>query len=364
MENIYNIFSKKFFQMKKIYTNDTSFIWKHECNLTSNLLEADIVITSILNTHIYTNELIILTTPCISIITELDNFYYMNLYNYSIYFNKNSLFYYFKKNYLRDYVCLTFYLTITLKDMTLEYANDYLNNIFLKDNFNNSSPSYAIVLMGLPRTYKCIYPFLYNEWIKDIHPDIYISTEETSTEEIQEIKNLYNPKYIYLSTPSELKEQVNKWNKRSKKINNYTNINKYRIYKLFNYMDVSIYDFIIVLRTDVTLLRMFDLNTFDKNTIYTKHDMISIVPSSLFKDYVNLNETLYDYHTIVDYTWPKTPWINEHKMSSSWIYTPENQLFQHIIKITNNHWKPHFIPFFIQYLYRDNSLKWMISYNL
>lgn len=369
-EDIYHIFSKEFFQKKTLFCDEDNFIWKSECNIISNLNEADILVLKHLNEPYYKNELIITTHKLLyeTDIRHMDNYYHLNIYNYIIYFNKDSLFGFFKNKGLRDYVCLTFYLTITLNDMTLEYAIEQSKNIYLHESYkNNSQAKYAIVLMGLPRTYKYIYPFLYNEWISGVQPDIYITTEETNTDDINNIKELYRPKYIYLSSKTELYEQVNKWNCIHPKqdINyHYTNINKYRVYKISDYIDTTNYDFIILLRTDVTILRMFDIDTFDKTAIYTKHDMISIIPSNLFKQYSLLNDCLYSYHTIIDKVWPATPWVNENRLPNDWVYTPENQLFQHIIKITNNNWKPHFIPFFIQYLYRNNNLRWMISYNL
>lgn len=360
MFSIFEIFTKHFFFNKKIYDNTNSFIYKNECIMVSTYEECDVAILNEYNDSTYIPEVIFIINN--SLLTNYTNYYTYTIYDNHVLISLNKgIFKELKDTNAREYVCLSLYILYhnlhnippSFKyDCTIDYLKSFASNKCLSNynipNINNKRC--ALLLYGLPRTFEKTYPFIYNEWIKPYNCDIYISTEFNNLSDKNRVYELYKPCNVY-DVSQDKQSEYNWLLEKEKNIyrNGISSSQFYKILKGGELIDSDKYDVIIVMRMDIVILRMEDI--YHLNTIHSKKDIFYIIPSNYFKNFYNIGNILYNYKSLLNLELTNN--FNLIK-NNGWENSPENQMFQHLVTITNNNWKFNYIPVII--VYRDTYI--------
>lgn len=334
----------------------------------SDIASANVIITS--NRQIdetkHNAKTIICTTPtCTSndnyMYTIQDDFYKLHLHGHEIVLHKDTCFGRLIRQNVRTHVAFLYHIVTIIKhNMSFDPMFDFNDDYVLKDishSYNNTplpqNKRFALLFYGLPNVFQVTAPFLKAEWIDPLNCDVYLTTENVADVDLHDIYALYNVKgHVLVSQQDDLDQDII-WdsNKVRYDVNDHrSHLRQFtKIKKGKTIIDTECYDYVIVMRFDNFMIRPPCMQTLQSDCIYTKMTFFYIIPSNLFQDFCNVSDYVYT-HNISRIPKRHTPDGPPHDFSEplpeyAWLYSPENQCYNHIDKLTDGKWYAHIIAF-------------------
>lgn len=366
LQNLLLMFTQHYFTLLPTWVDPTvMFPWSYT---PSDLENASVIVTSAFINKENTKQAttIICSTPTKTVkddyICTLDGEYYiLSLHDHVIMLRNDTTFGRLMSQNVRTHIALLYHImSIIWHNISFDSSHGFNDEYILRDlshSYNNThvpaDTRFALVFYGLPHVFQATAPFLKAEWIDPLGCDVYLSTSCMPEVTMEDIYNVYDVKQHILITPEDDVEQDRIWdankvrhdvNDHRQHMRQFTKINKSKLV-----LDANQYDYIILMRFDNLMIRPPCIQMLQSNFIYTKMTFFYIVPANLFNEFCCCSDNIYSNTGFCmpsrlkedgpphDFTSPPPEY--------SWLYSPENQCFNHMHKITNGNWYAQIISF-------------------